>query len=162
MDDGTVQPDMFLLDRRMLLRLIRQTSETCRRRTKRVLMHEIDVLLADQLLMMICTVQLEGGFVGKGDEPARDGQNRVRRQLHQILILLFCSTKRFLGLAVPHPFLGLVKRLFYRRAVAPKVVLVDVIRGTEFKRVYGALLADRAGDEYEGGVGERLPGETQR
>src|SRR6266850_2808019 len=162
MDDGTVQPDMFLLDGRMLLHLILQASKACRRRTKRVLMHEIDVLLADQLPMMICTVQLEGGFVGKGDDPARDGQNRVRRQLHQVLIPLLGFTKRLLGRAAPSALFGLRKRLFYGRADPPKVVLVDVIRGTEFKRVYGALFADRAGDEYEGGVGERLPGETQR
>src|SRR5438552_5363836 len=53
MDDGAVQPHMFLLDRRMLLRVILQTAKAHRQRAKRILMDEIDVLLADKWLLMI-------------------------------------------------------------------------------------------------------------
>src|SRR6266478_3155120 len=72
MDDGTVQPHMFLFDRRMPLRLILQPAKAHRQRPERSLMDEIDVLLADKWLLSFCAVLLEAGFVCKGDDPCRD------------------------------------------------------------------------------------------
>src|SRR4026207_544270 len=104
----------------MLLCVILQTTEACSQRSKRIIMHEIDILFAHELLMVSCTVEFKCGFVGKGDRATRDGQNCVGRQFHQVLVPFFGFPKSLLRLAAPYGFLCLCKCLLYGRPDASK------------------------------------------